>query len=227
MAELQIVVHQKIFDEKRKYFRDMTPKEVKDSTNARTFTAQFNPENIVVAASKSTTEKKSKSKGTAQLEFIKNNPKTIQFPIFLDGTGASGKAKINVGEVVAKFMDLAYYSQSSSKQRSFLQISWGNFLFNCILDSVTVTYKLFDKNGLPIRASLDCRFSEYVDLKADAPQSDWQNNFAQDLSSNTFSFVEAKGYGKPNEAIEISKELGVDTLRGEGIAIARRQGQLL
>lgn len=192
------------------------------------FEVQFNPETITVTASKELKKQGAANVNTAQPEFLKKNPKTYQFTLVLDATGATGKKKEDVGEKVAMFMKLAYYPQTGNKSASFLEITWGNFQIYCVLESVNITYKLFDPQGLPIRASLDCSFKEYyAGEEVDASMSDWTGAKSLAETQDSYDLVAAKGYGSPNLVNTEARKLGLDTLRGEGMAIARRQGQLL
>ncbi len=183
------------------------------------FEVQFNPENIVVSASKKVSKKSPVNRQTDTIEFISNAPKNYQFTLFMDGTGASGKGKWDVGAKVAEFMKRCYYQQSKDGGTSFLSISWGNFLIYCILESVTVTYKMFDPQGLPIRATLACNFVEYyAGEELDLAQTDWKGDLNENSPlDETLDFVLGKGFGDPNKAIEAAKETGLDALRGAAI----------
>lgn len=168
------------------------------------FEVQFNPESITVTASKRLSDKQLVNKRTDSIEFVSHAPKSYNFTLFLDGTGASGKEKWDVGAKVAEFMKLTYYQKNKEQGNSFLSISWGNFLIYCILESVTVTYKMFDPQGLPIRATLACNFVEYFageDLEL--AQTDWKG-----------PTLLQKLFTDPNESIAAAKEKGANGLRG-------------
>jgi nucleoid-associated protein YgaU len=43
----------------------------------------------------------------------------------------------------------------------FLVLNWGRFVFTCVLESFTITYKLFRPDGTPLRATLSTSFKEH------------------------------------------------------------------
>jgi len=43
------------------------------------------------------------------------------------------------------------------------KLSWSSLVFWCNLDSYTVAYTMFDRDGTPVRARVDLSFVEYID----------------------------------------------------------------
>lgn len=43
---------------------------------------------------------------------------------------------------------------------NYLAVLWGTFYIKCVLTALNITYNLFDKNGSPLRAKVNCSFLE-------------------------------------------------------------------
>lgn len=200
---------------------------VAESSYGDVFEAQFNPETIVVTGSKAVKSHDSITRKTKTREVLQNNPKTYQFTLVLDATGATGKPKMDVGAEIDAFMKTAYYNEPSFQYITVLGVAWGTFRFYCILESITITYKLFDAEGKPIRATLDCKFQ---DLPGDEESafSHAERKVPDPKASNPqYDLLSAQGYGSARGVTEGARKSGLDSLRGEGVAVARRIGQVL
>ena len=97
-------------------------------------------------------------------------PSEISFQFVLDGTGvafmgAEQLARMVLGKSVKKdietFEKLCFKLNGAIHEINFLKISWGDHLdFSGRLQTLDITYKLFDEGGDPIRAELDVTFVE-------------------------------------------------------------------
>ncbi len=75
-----------------------------------------------------------------------------------------GREPKSVKAQIDDFLDLCYHMDGTLHEPRFLQIQWGSLPgFDCRLASVEITYDAFNKDGLPLRATLATVFVEDLD----------------------------------------------------------------
>lgn len=87
-------------------------------------------------------------------------PRSFTFDFLIDGTGAAGEKRI-----VALDIELFKYTVGyvgTTHRPTFLILHWGTFLVRCIIKSYTINYTLFNSLGIPLRATINATFEEYV-----------------------------------------------------------------
>jgi len=91
---------------------------------------------------------------------------TQSFDLLLDRTGALGNEPDKESGIygdIDHFKKLAVdYSGKIHKPR-YLIISWGTLNFKCQLQSLSIEYKLFNREGVPLRGVLKTRFREFTE----------------------------------------------------------------
>jgi hypothetical protein len=129
------------------------------------FIAQFNPESYTVANEFEYEPQEPKAQGDdgGEAKFKGIKPRTFNFDILLDGTGAAGD-KNDVLLQIELFKKTVGYSGKIHRP-PFLVLTWGTFLATCVLVSFSITYKLFRPDGSPLRAVLSASFQEHKDNK--------------------------------------------------------------
>ena len=65
-----------------------------------------------------------------------------------------------VHDRVEEFLDFTARMDGELHAPRYLRIEWGDLLFDCRLESVNVSYTLFSRSGIAIRAELDTVFIE-------------------------------------------------------------------
>lgn len=105
-------------------------------------------------------------------KFNRSKSDNVSFEFLFDGTGVS---HVNVPEKVGHvqeqinaFLDITCKISSSTYEPNFLILNWGDFIFQGVMDSATVTYKLFHSSGAPLRATINAQFSESKSPKEQA-----------------------------------------------------------
>lgn len=104
--------------------------------------------------------------------FKKYTATTYSFSLVFDGTGASlpvgftledGKSPSSiVPDMVQRFKEVAYYYDGEIHRPKFLSISWGaQFVPRCVLTGFSLSYDLFNADGVPLRATVAAKFKEY------------------------------------------------------------------
>jgi len=78
----------------------------------------------------------------------------------IDGTGASGQVRVVDAEINQFMLTVGYLGDTH--RPTYLIINWGTFAIRCVLKSLTTNYTLFNPAGIPLRATLNASFEEYV-----------------------------------------------------------------
>lgn len=195
------------------------------------FIAQFNPETYSdsTEVELAPTEPAHGDAGQ-EAKFKAIKPKTYSFELLLDGTGYSpapppagaldGVAPSTGLSVVAQielFKATTGFSGNVHRPR-FLMLVWGKLSAVCVLESFTITFKLFTSEGLPLRALLSASFREHTD----AALSDLVKNLASpdiehrhpvregDLLPSVVHHI----YRKAGYYLDVARANDLDTVRG-------------
>lgn len=116
------------------------------------------------------------------VKFNKINQQKMDFELLFDDTGAVGpQVSPTVGVDVHLNMLKALCLDYDGKQHRprYLKLSWGNLIFKGCLESLSINYKLFNKEGVPTRAVAKTTFIEFM-------RTDWmvkkQNDQSPDVT---------------------------------------------
>lgn len=141
------------------------------------------------------------SAGTSapQQSFSGGEPDQVQLDLLLDGTGVVGDAG-PVGEKLDALLGLTKF-QGDTHQPYYVHAYWGRFSFRGILTQADVTYKLFDRSGEPLRATVKLSLKEALSPEEvaaeDRPASPdlYQTWLVRD--GETLDAIAAQVYGEP------------------------------
>lgn len=100
------------------------------------------------------------SAGTSapQQSFAGGEPDQVQLDLLLDGTGVVGDPG-GIGPLLDGLLELTRF-QGDTHQPYYVHAFWGRFSFRGILTQADVTYKLFDRAGEPLRATVKLSLKE-------------------------------------------------------------------
>lgn len=100
------------------------------------------------------------SAGTSapQQSFTGGEPDQVQLDLLLDGTGVVGDPG-GIGDLLDGLLELTEF-QGDTHQPYYVHAHWGRFTFRGILTQADVTYKLFDRAGEPLRATVKLSLKE-------------------------------------------------------------------
>lgn len=132
-----------------------------------TFEAMFNPESITKKYEIQYGKPQGMGSSDSSLNYTKSKPSDLSLSLVLDGTGTtamgimqlvSPKTK-TVSERVKQFLDLTFDMNGLTHEPNYLVVEWAGLLepFSCRLGSVDVRYTHFDRDGKPLRATLDIK----------------------------------------------------------------------
>lgn len=180
------------------------------------FVAQFNPETFALTNEMEYgPDEQAHGEDGDEAKFKNIKPRTFNFELLLDGTGASGE-KLDVMAQIALFKATVGFSGKIHRPR-FLVLNWGVFLFTCVLESFTVTYKLFQSEGIPLRANLSASFKEH---KPKALNELIKNLSSPDVThahlvkgGENLSLITYRVYKDPRYYIDVARTNDLNNLR--------------
>ncbi len=158
---------------------------------------------------------------TAKLpKFSKMEPQKLDFELLFDSTGVINGVRDNTNGVeseLAKFKKLVLEYKGKEHRPRFLSIYWGTLKFDCCLESLDITYKLFRADGLPLRALAKVGFIGSMD---DTKRVSKENSQSPDLThvrtvneGDTLPLLSFQIYGDSKYYIEVAKANGLNDFR--------------
>ena len=113
--------------------------------------------------------------GAAQLEYTGQPPRTLALDLLFDGF----ETKLSVEDTVAVIEELASprkpgASDPKLRRAHFCVVTWGDHglpPFRCVIDSIATKYTMFDRDGVPVRASCSIKLTE-ASLRAEPCRCD-------------------------------------------------------
>jgi hypothetical protein len=126
------------------------------------FEAYVNPAEVTLAYEIEYDSAQGSGTTNSRMEFKKVKPGDLTLSFFLDGTGASGR-KVDIRERVVQFQLVTGYN-GKIHRTSYLKVAWGTLqVKRCVLKSASIAYKLFQPDGVPLRAVITATFTDNSD----------------------------------------------------------------
>ena len=158
------------------------PRFEQELRDAGPFVVHVNPTQYTKSTQIHFSEEQAPGTSANQNNFNNTEPVKLNFDFLLDRTGALGNLPDlmnGVDEDIARFKKVSIDYEGEIHKPRYLILSWGSLLFKCQLEKLDIEYKLFDKEGKPLRASLKCSFREF---KEDTRRVAEENRSSPDLS---------------------------------------------
>jgi nucleoid-associated protein YgaU len=153
-------------------------------------------------------------------QFSKIEPQKLNFDLLFDSTGVINGIKNDANGVDAeleKFKKIVLEYKGDKHRPRFLSIFWGTLKFDCCLENLDITYKLFRSDGLPLRAVAKAGFIGAMD---DTKRVAKENASSPDLThvrmvndGDTLPLMAFRIYGDPKYYIEVAKANGLNDYR--------------
>lgn len=188
--------------------------------NPASFEVMFNPESFSMFHWNKLRET---GKG-AQTDYLSSQSSRLSLDLIFDSTGvtalgiASGKAK-SVSTQVSEFLDTCFENRPEMHEPNYLKIQWGDagndspiWDFNCRLRSVDITYKLFDRNGEPLRAELRTVFIE-DELQQNETSSPDLTHTRTVKAGDTLPLLTRQIYGSEEYYLRVAQANNLDDFR--------------
>jgi hypothetical protein len=132
--------------------------------NPLIFECMFNPDTYTVSHTTSYNTTQPIIGTGGEPIFNGSSPGSFSIEFILDGTGVSSDLElpvpVPVPVQVLLFNAVTLDVIGDIHRPNYLIIQWGTFIRDCELSSSTITYTLFDSNGIPLRAKVNATFIE-------------------------------------------------------------------
>lgn len=180
------------------------------------FEAVLNPSEITISYELEYDGAQGAGSTNSRMNFKKAKPGDLSLTFFIDGTGADGK-QTKVQEKVEKFQVVTGYN-GKIHRTSYLKVMWGKLTVKrCVLKSASIAYKLFEPNGVPLRAVITAAFTDNSDDQTRVAM-------AQDESPDLTHIRLVKAgdnlpamcfniYGDPRYYLDVARENRIDNFR--------------
>lgn len=122
--------------------------------------ALFNPTELGFTRKNNYRTTTSAGSSAPNTSYGSGEPDQVQIDLFFDGTGVVESTE-TVGDRIDALLAFTEF-QSDTHQPYYLHAYWGAFDFRGVLTQADVSYKLFDRNGEPIRATVKITLQEVV-----------------------------------------------------------------
>lgn len=152
----------------------------------------------------------------SRMNFKKMKPGDLALTFFIDGTGANGQ-RIDVQKKIEEFQTVTGYNGDIHRP-NYLKVSWGTLTVKrCVLKSASIAYKLFQPNGVPLRAVITASFTDNSD---DTTRVAMAQDQSPDLThlrvikagDNLPALCDAV-YGDPQLYLRVAQANGIDDFR--------------
>lgn len=149
----------------------------------------------------------------------------LTFTIFLDAmlaegslsTELMGDAGEGIAGMVDRFMEVCYDYDGEIHQPRFLRIEWGTLSAPCRMQSVDIQFSMFDMDGTPIRAKLDCVFvgdvSEEIRLRQEDRRSPDLAKLHEVIAGDSLPLISQKAYGSSAYYLALARYNDLDHFR--------------
>lgn len=179
-----------------------------------------NPESYSQKITVKFSEKQAPGTTAKMPKFSKMEPQKLDFELLFDSTGVINGVRDETNGVeseLAKFKKLVLEYKGDKHRPRFLSIYWGTLKFDCCLESLDITYKLFRSDGLPLRALAKVGFIGSMD---DTKRVNKENSQSPDLThvrtvneGDTLPLMSFQVYGDSKYYIEVAKANGLNDFR--------------
>jgi hypothetical protein len=144
------------------------------------YTALINPETYTVDIKYEFQSEQGQGTTGSHQQFKVKYPEEMSFEFLFDNTGIiDGKPKENIAAVVENFKKLLMEYEGSAHEPRFFKFVWGTDLFKGRCSGLSITYKLFNPDGSPIRAICKVTLKQATDEELRVIQ---QNDSSPDLT---------------------------------------------
>ena len=175
-----------------------------------TFTALINPESYVLDYKVEFNEGQGQGTSTATQRFKMKKPEEMTFEFLFDATGiVDGKKRPSVHDDIESLKKMLLEYDSQSHEPKHFKLVWGTLIFKGRCNSLSVTYKLFNPDGSPIRALCKAGFKgsieETLRVVMENPQSPDLTHYRRVKQGDTLPLMCYRIYGDSKYYLQVAK----------------------
>lgn len=184
-----------------------------------TFEALINPESYTLEYKVKTSDGQGQGTSGAQAKYEFTLPEELTFEFLFDNTGIiDGKPnKDGVQKDVDRLRKMLTGYQGKSHEPYHLKVVWGSLVFTARATELSLTHKLFNPDGQPIRTIAKVKFKKSVEDKKRARKED---KSSPDLThrrtvkgGDTLPLLCYRIYGDPRYYLQVAQVNGLDSFR--------------
>ena len=153
-------------------------------------------------------------------KFTKIEPDKVEFELLFDRTGVLNDltpGQIGVDEDINKLKELTVEYKGDKHRPRFVCLYWGTLKFDGCLESMDISYKLFDPDGLPLRAVVKTSFIGGIEdvkrLQMEDPKSPDLLHIRIINEGDTLPLLSYEIYGDSKYYIEVARFNELDDFR--------------
>ena len=132
--------------------------EEKDAISHAEYAAMINPASITRTLNVVNNKKGSRGSAHSDGQWMGLESETLNFDLIFDGTGLVDPSRTDIDQEIDKFLKVVYICPETNNEASFVEIVYGKLNVLCKLQSMSINYQLFNREGHPVRAKLSCSF---------------------------------------------------------------------
>ncbi|MEW4922917.1 LysM peptidoglycan-binding domain-containing protein [Algibacter sp. 2305UL17-15] len=191
-----------------------------DKVSDGEFETLINPEKYVFNYVTEQNEDQATGTSANSTRFNKKLPEVIDLDIVFDRTGAIKTSKVSdegIIDDIEDFKKVVLEYDGENHQPNYLKVSWGTLLFKGKLTEMSIEFKLFRPDGVPIRAIAKIKLTGFVE---DDLRVAKENNQSPDLThlrtvkdGDTLPLMSYRIYGDSKYYLEVAKANGITNFR--------------
>lgn len=154
-----------------------------------------------------------------QLKYEYTAPEEMSFEFLFDNTGIiDGERRDSVAEDLKKFKEVLIDYKGDSHEPRHFKLVWGdNSIFKGRVTAVSITHKLFNSNGTPIRAVAKVTFKSSIEEQKRAAKEDKKSpdltRIRKVKRGDTLPQLCYEIYGDPKYYLQVAAANGLSNFR--------------
>lgn len=185
---------------------------------APAFEAMVNPETYALDYKVDFNESQAAGTSGTHQRFTAKRPEELAFEFLFDSTGIiDGNPRADVHDEIERLRTLLLDFVSETHEPRFFKLVWGKFLFAGRCSALTITYKLFNPDGRPIRAVVKATFKKHEDearrVAREAPASPDLTHHRVVTAGDTLPLMCYRIYGDARYYLQVARVNGLKNFR--------------
>ncbi|MGB8192005.1 MAG: hypothetical protein WCF67_08805 [Chitinophagaceae bacterium] len=194
------------------------------------YQVQINPDSYSISHRIHYERNKPTGSPDSEAKYDHTSPTTLDFTILFDGTGVvpppagpldnvplvgaiaslfSDDEEFDVMKEIQKFMTVVYDYDGTFHEPRKVQLTWGRQIYDGVLASLSLNYKLFKADGTPLRVEAKVSFESFLTsvMKESKfkPSSPDLTHVRTIIAGDTLPLMANNIYGTPKYYIEVAK----------------------
>ncbi len=146
---------------------NLAPATIENESTGDKVYCMFNPHEYTLSKQNQWEKKENKGKNIPKIKFKQGGAETLKLQLFFD-TYVDGTDVREHTKGLWKMMMVAEDQRNQRNNKSeppHVAFHWGKFYFEAIITSISQKFTLFDKDGVPLRTTVDVTFLQISDEK--------------------------------------------------------------